>query len=216
MLNLLVSCITGVTAGMKQQEVARFRSIKREIRVLGIDDGGVVSRAGETVKLVGIVYRGGYWLDGVMWSEIRANGMDATERIASMILTSPHYGQLRVVILGGMALAGLNIVDIHELHEKTKLPVIVITKEKPRPEEMRKALMTLPKYEKRWKIIQNAGKAVEIPAQRGKTMYLWTAGISEEDAKRIVKITSVKGNIPEALRVARIVAAKLARLEGKV
>ena len=44
----------------------RFRSIKSEIRVLGIDDGRFVPHTKGTVDVVGVVYRGGYWFEGVM------------------------------------------------------------------------------------------------------------------------------------------------------
>ena len=72
----------------------RFRYIKPEIRVLGVDDGIFVPHTKGTVDVVGVVYRGGYWLDGVMRTEVTVDGMDATEKIGFMIslLTMSNFG----------------------------------------------------------------------------------------------------------------------------
>ena len=80
----------------------RFRSIKPEIRVLGVDDGIFVPRTKGTVDVIGVVYRGGYWIDGVMRTEVTIDGMDATKNIAEMIKKAPHYAELRIVILDGL------------------------------------------------------------------------------------------------------------------
>ncbi len=44
----------------------KFRIIKPEIRVLGIDDGKFIPHTKGTVIVVGVVFRGGYSIDGVM------------------------------------------------------------------------------------------------------------------------------------------------------
>ena len=77
----------------------KFRVIKPEIRVLGVDDGVFTPHVKGLVPVVGVVFRGGYWLDGVMHTKIKVDGFDATRKIASMILNSPHYKQLRVIML---------------------------------------------------------------------------------------------------------------------
>lgn len=71
-----------------------FRSVKSEIRVLGIDNGRFVPHTKGTVDVVGVVYRGGYWFEGVMNTKITLDGLDATEKIAAMIQRSPYYREL--------------------------------------------------------------------------------------------------------------------------
>lgn len=194
----------------------RFRTIKREIRVLGIDDGGFVSREEGLVDVIGVVYRGGYWLEGVMRTEIEVDGMDATEKIATMIKGSPHYAQLRVIMLDGITFAGFNVVDITELFRKVKLPVIAVVREKPNLEEIKKALENLPKPEKRWAAIENAGKLSKVRTRgAGGAVYMQTAGISQVDAETIVRNTSLRSNVPEALRVAHIIASGFAKSKEK-
>ena len=108
-------------------EVKGFRAIKSEIRVLGVDDGKFVPHTEGDVIVVGVVFRGGCCIDGVMHTNIAIDGFDATEQIASMINGSPHCKQLRLVMLNGITFAGFNVVDIKKLNLATKLPVIALT-----------------------------------------------------------------------------------------
>jgi len=191
----------------------KIRIVKPEIRVLGIDDGVFTPHSKELVDVVGVVYRGGYWLDGFMHTWVQVDGMDATERLAEMITKSPHYPQLRVIMLNGVTLAGFNVVDIEELHRRVKLPVLAVTRDKPDFDDIRRALQNLPNSQERWRAIENAGKILKVRTREGEEpVYLHVAGISEEDAKRILKGTSTRSNIPEALRVAHIIASGLTQL----
>jgi endonuclease V-like protein UPF0215 family len=186
----------------------KFRVIKPEIRILGVDDGVFIPRVKSLVPVVGVVFRGGYWLDGVMHTRIRVDGFDATNKIASMIIDSPHHKQLRVIMLNGITFAGFNVVDIKKLYSKTKLPVIAITHEKPDFAEIRKALTHLPKSEERWKAILNAGEIFAMSTRsEGEKIYVQISGILEEDTRKILKLTSTRSNIPEALRVAHLIAS---------
>ncbi|MDH4221774.1 MAG: DUF99 family protein [Candidatus Bathyarchaeota archaeon] len=195
----------------------RFRCIKPEIRVLGVDDGIFVPHTKDTVDVVGVVYRGGYWLDGVMRTEVTVDGVDATEKIADMIKKSPHYEELRVVILNGITFAGFNVVDINKLFKTMNLPVIAVAREKPDLEKIKKALENLPECERRWQAIESAGKIIEVQTRNTEeTVYTQIAGISQEDAEKILKRTSTRSNIPEALRVAHIIASGLTRSGEKV
>ena len=190
----------------------RFRSVKSEIRVLGIDDGRFVPRTKGTVDVVGVVYRGGYWFEGVMHTEITVDGLDATEKIAGMIESSPYYRELRVVILDGITLAGFNVVDLSKLSRRVDLPVMSVAREKPDLEEIRTALKNLPEFELRWQAMENAGKLFEVETRNGENpVYIQIAGILLEDAEKIMKRTSTLSNIPEALRVAHIIASGLTR-----
>jgi endonuclease V-like protein UPF0215 family len=189
-------------------EQKSFRVIKPEIRVLGVDDCPFIPHIKGQVPIIGVVFRGGYWLDGVLHTKIAVDGFDATEKIVSMITSSSHYKQLRVIMLNGVTFAGFNIVNIKTLNAATKLPVITVTREKPDFEKIHKALKNLPKSQERWKMILNAGEPFEVPTRRGKKkIYMQVAGISRDDAQKILRLTSTRSNIPEALRVAHLVAS---------
>lgn len=196
----------------KRSKQAKIKEVKREIRVLGIDDGVFTPHSKEMVDVVGVVYRGGYWLDGFMHTRVQVDGLDATDKLEQMITESSHYEQLRVIMLNGVTLAGFNVVDITELHKRVKLPVIAVTRDKPNFEDIRKALGHLPDAKERWKAIKKAGKILKVCTRQGEEpVYAHAAGISEETAKRILKNTSTRSNIPEPLRVAHIIASGLGR-----
>mgnify|MGYP001557819376 CR=1 FL=1 len=198
------------TNSHKKVRPIKVREVKPEIRVLGIDDGVFKPHSKDMVDVVGVVFRGGYWLDGFMHTKVQVDGMDATERLAEMITHSPHYPQLRVIMLNGVTLAGFNIVDIKELYEKVKRPTIAVTRDKPNLKDIKKALQNLPETEKRWKAIDRAGKMIRVRTrERQDPIYVHVAGIPEETAERILKSTSTRSNIPEALRVAHIIASGL-------
>lgn len=155
-----------------------------------------------------MVFRGGYWIDGILHTKIAVDGFDATEKIVTMITSSSHHKQLRVIMLNGVTFAGFNIVNIKTLSATTKLPVITVTREKPDLAKIHKALKNLPKSQERWNTILNAGEPFEVPTRSGKKkIYMQVAGISMGDAQRILRITSTHANIPEPLRVAHLIAS---------
>lgn len=186
----------------------RFRVIKPEIRVLGVDDGVFIPHVKGFAPLIGVVFRGGYWLDGVMSTKVEVDGLDSTAQIGSMVLNSCHYRQLRVIMLDGVTFAGFNVVDIKKLSAETGLPVIAVTRKKPNLKDIREALKSLPQSEKRWRAVLNAGKILEMSTRsRREKVYVEICGILEEDAQKIVKLTSTRSIVPEPLRVAHLVAS---------
>ncbi len=188
----------------------RFRAIKPEIRVLGVDDGVFVPHEKGLALVVGVVFRGGHWIDGVMSTKVEVDGFDATEKMVSMIISSPHYKQLRVIILNGVTFAGFNVVDIKKLNLETELPVIAVTRDRPNFKKIREALKNLPASEERWKAVLNAGEIFEVPTgSEGGKVYMEFSGLVEEDAKRVLQVTSTRSNIPEALRAAHLIASSI-------
>jgi hypothetical protein len=185
-----------------------LRVIKPEIRVLGIDDGKFTFRSKEQVPIVGVVFRGGYWFDGVMSSQVTVDGFDANENIGNMIVKSPHFRQLRVIMLNGITFGGFNVVDIKALNELTGLPVIVVSERKPNLATIQLALRHLPRSEERWRAVLNAGEIFPaITRGTNRRVYVEAAGISKDLALEVLKLTSTRSKIPEPLRVAHLIAS---------
>jgi endonuclease V-like protein UPF0215 family len=187
--------------------------IKREIRILGIDDSALVC---EKVMVVGVVFRGADWMDGVLRSDITKDGVDATDVISSMIIGSKHCGQIRAIMLDGITYAGFNVVDINKIYRQTGIPVIVVMRSKPDFEKIKSALKYFPDGEERWTIIQKAGKIEEVARGEEKSsIYIQKAGISLESANKIIRLTSIRSNIPEPLRVAHLIATGIVLGESR-
>ena len=70
-------------------------------------------------------------------------------------------------------------------------------------EKIRLALENLPEKERRWDIIQRAGKVYKI---KENGVFIQFCGIDTQTAFEIVRITSTHSNIPEPLRVAHLIA----------
>jgi uncharacterized protein len=183
-----------------------FRVIKQEIRVLGIDDGKFTPHTKGESLIVGVVFRGGCFIDGVMHTKVSIDGLDATQKLADMINGSPHRHQLRVVMLNGVTLAGFNIVDINKLSANTGLPVIALTNVKPDLDSIHEALKHLPQAGERWQLILNAGEIHEV-TNKGVKLYMGLAGITLANALTVLHLTSTRGSYPEPLRVAHLIAS---------
>lgn len=179
--------------------------------MLGIDDGKFKPHTKGEVIVVGVVFRGGVSLDGVMHTRVAIDGLDATEKLIEMINGSPHKRQLRLVMLNGVTLAGFNLVDLPRLHANTDLPVIALTHVKPDLDSIRDALKHLPEMEERWRIIQNAGEIHQI-SNRGSKLYMGMAGIGLAEALTVLDLTTVRGSLPEPLRVAHLIASGITDL----
>lgn len=198
--------------------VAEFRSIKSEIRIVGIDDGSFEPHTEGKTCLVGVVSRGGEWIDGILVDEVEIDGMDSTSTIVDMINKSRHKEQLRAILTSGITFAGFNIIDMNKIFEETGLPVIVVSREKPDMESVKRALKNLPDWEERWDILSSAGSIISVepegPESRKGTTYIQMRGIKEEDAEEIVRRTSTRSSIPEPLRVAHLIATGITRGES--
>lgn len=182
--------------------------VKPEIRILGVDDGIFIPHSGGKALVVGIVFRGGYWLDGVMHTYVAIDGFDATEKISTMVTSSPHHRQLRVIMLNGITFAGFNVVNIQSLSMKTDLPVIAVTSEKPDLASIREAIENLSGTEDRWQSILAAGEGFGVFTRNPQeSVFLHVAGLPIDEATQIVRLSSTRGKIPEALRVAHLIAS---------
>ncbi len=190
-----------------------FRKIKQEIRILGIDDAPFPSHTTDKVMLIGTVFRGGTWLDGVLRTHILGDGNDSTRNIIEMVNNSRHKGQIGVIMLDGITFGGFNVADIKEIFNQTGIPVIVIMRRFPDFEKIKKALLRFEDHEKRWSYILNAGKVYKI--QNKEPIYIQICGIDLEDAEEIINISTTRSAIPEPIRAAHLIAAGVETGESK-
>lgn len=189
---------------MKQ---VKFWDIKPEIRILGIDDGSFKPHSSGKVLLVGVVARGGSWIDGVLSTHVTVDGTDSTQRVIEMVNQSKHKGQLRVIMTDGATFAGFNVVDIHDVFAQTGIPVIAVSRERPNLRDVKRAVKNLLDWRGRWKIIKKAGKVYPVRTRaKAAPVFIQIAGIKRADAEQIVKLTATRSFVPEPLRVAHLIA----------
>jgi endonuclease V-like protein UPF0215 family len=183
--------------------------MKKEIRVLGIDDSPFDKFKDKYSTVIGVFFRGGSYADGVVSTRIRVDGMNSTKKLAEMINSTRFKSQLRCVFIDGINMAGFNVIDIHKLYSLTKKPVIVVVRRKPDMTNIKRILKRL-KMEKKIALLDKAG-----PPKKAGKIYIQFAGISFEEAKELVNLTSTRSFIPEPIRVAHLIGAGLVKGESK-
>ncbi|MBI2653523.1 DUF99 family protein [Candidatus Woesearchaeota archaeon] len=175
--------------------------VKKEIRVIGIDDSPFDKFHDKEVLVVGVVTRGGSWIDGVLSTKVKVDGSDATKKLADMINKCKFKPQLQCIFLNGIAVGGFNVIDVKELSKKTKLPVIIIIRRMPNIKNIKKTLIKINKKDK-IKLIEKAGNVVQID-----DIFVQLTGIDLDEAEKILKIVCTRSLIPEPLRLAHIIAS---------
>lgn len=182
-----------------------IRTIKKEIRILAWDDGPFDFKSKGKDILIGVIHRGGQYLDGLLKLDIDIDGQDAEQKIIKITNKSKHKGQLRVMMLDGITFAGFNTVNIKNIYEKTNLPVIVINRKKPNLKNFIKSLEKLPNFKKRLKAVKDAGSFYWVKI-KNKRICFQCYGIDKKQAEEVIKITSTRSLIPEPLRIAHLIA----------
>jgi endonuclease V-like protein UPF0215 family len=189
--------------------------VKPEIRIVGFDDAAFdFGSAGKSVPVVGVIYRGGSFIDGMLRTDVTIDGADATDRLAERINSTRHRQQLKVIMLDGITLGGFNVVDAKRLHEETSLPVIIVNRKMPDLKAVRKALERFPDSDSRWQAIRNAGKIKTYSFKNGKNLYYQSIGLDDEEAEEILALSSTHGFVPEPLRVAHLIATAIVKGES--
>ncbi len=184
---------------------AGYPMLKKEVRVIGIDDAPFMKRCRKDVLVVGVVHRGANYFEGVLSTKVRNDGMNATSQLARMVNACKFKRQLRLIMMKGIALAGFYVVAINELHAKTGIPVLVFMRKRPDREQVFLALSYLPDSPKRKRMVEKAGAIHKVG-----NVYCQLAGLTPERAGEFLRVTTLVGNIPEPLRTAHLIARGVA------
>lgn len=183
--------------------------MKKQIRILGIDDAAFDKFNDKEVIVIATVFRGGDFMDGVMTCKVKIDGDDATNKLIEMINKSKFKTQFRAIMLDGIAVAGFNVFDIKLLFEKTKIPVIVVMRNYPDLIKIKDTLSNLGMKEK-INLLEKAGKIYPY-----KKIHYQVYGMEKEEAIQILKISCTHSHIPEPIRVAHLIGSALTFGESK-
>jgi hypothetical protein len=167
--------------------MSKMTTLKAEIRVIGIDDG--FSRRKKRV-IVGVVFRGGLWLDGVISSVLDASGSSLGRGLGAMVAESKFHKELRFAILHG-AMLGPALAVLKEFSKVTRLPTIALLHGR----QSRTTGLAL----------RRAGNAVKFRLRPG--LSALCIGLTTEKAMEVLRVTTVKPPLPEPVRVASLIAS---------
>ena len=104
-------------------------------------------------------------------------------------------------MMKGITCGGFNVVDIHGLHERLGMPVLVVLRRPPNYDGFYHALTHVADAEQKRALVEKAG----APEQEGK-LWVQRAGLTLAEARRMLEKTTVHGALPEPLRLAHIIA----------
>ncbi len=179
--------------------------------MMAVDDGPFKFED-QASLLVGLVVRGKGYLEAVYSSHVSVDRLDATDAVAHLVKGSRQLPQLKAVLLDGLTLAGFNVVDIEALHRATGVPVLTVVDKVPDPEAIRRALEgRFPDWEERFRLI-SAPETHTMDLPGGGTLTCHMTGMDVQEARELLRVTTLRGHLPEALRMAHLVASGLPRL----
>ena len=186
--------------------------MKQQIRLLGVDDSPFTFTE-KYAAVIGVVMRGGSYIECVLRDQVSIDGDDATFVCKNMIKNTRHRKQLKAVLLDGIALGGFNVVDIGDVYSSTGLPVITVTRDRPDFDKIGNALKkNFEDWEYRLALIKN-GTLYEVETSHN-PIFVKCAGIDIEEAKEIIKLSTIRGVVPEPIRVAHLIASGIIRGES--
>ena len=177
--------------------------MKPGTRFLGIDDSSHDKFNDETASLVGVTYRGTEFIEDIRKTQVEMDGGDATDRVLELYRTA-EASEIGYILLDGISFAGLNTVDLEEIHDETGKPVIAVTKNRPDREKFYEALEIVGNEDGFWEL----DDPVKLELKDGET-FLQFAGCTEEEAKEAVRNSTIHGLTPEPIRVADMIGTVL-------
>ena len=187
------------------------RKFCENLKILAVDDGKLPGKhqksRGETI-LVGVKMEKTL-INDVKLRTIKVDGLDATEKILEII---DETWPIELIILGGISYGGFNLIDAVKVWEKSKIPIIIVSKEKP---DNNKILAALKKHfkdwERRWniirKVVEKANGIHEVYIkEKENPIYIENIGLNVKEAISILRKLTVWGRTPEPIRIAHIIA----------
>jgi len=184
---------------------------KKELRVIGFDDSPFdkFDPSQRQVLVVGSVFRGGEFMDGLLSCYVDKDGEDATLKLINLVNNCKFKPQLQAIFLDGIAFAGFNVVNIFSLNRLTGIPVIVVVRDKPDLEKIFSALGKLG-MGKKIDLIKKFPEPVNMNC-----VYVQSIGMSMDDTRKLLKVCCTRANIPEALRFSHLVASGIVEGESR-
>jgi endonuclease V-like protein UPF0215 family len=181
----------------------RIHANKKGLRALGIAES-FKKGEGKHAVLAGVVMRGDLQIDGFEIATITVGGLDGTDGVLE-IFKKLDRTDINLVLLNGCVISMFNLIDIFDIYDKIKIPIICVTYEE--SEGLEKYFKEFEDCEERMEIYRRLGSRTPVKLRTGHEVLVRCAGIEEErDVKALLDRFTLQGAIPEPLKVARLLA----------
>jgi len=190
--------------------LSRVHPFKKGIRALGIAES-FNPKSDRKSLLAGVVMRKDYIIDGIAFERTTVGGEDSTEKIIKLY-KSFERSDINIIMLSGAIISYYNIVDIDKVHSETQVPLVCLSYRETKgiEDSIREKFggnseTKLEKYRK-------LGERKRILLKTGKSIFIRTIGIGDDDAKSILQDFLLQGRYPEPVRVASLLASSCRKL----
>ncbi|MFC6719132.1 DUF99 family protein [Natrialbaceae archaeon GCM10025810] len=175
--------------------------MKAGVRALGVAE----SSRGDRSTLSGAVVRADRVVDGLAFATCTVGGTDATDAVCSL-LEDACRPDVRYVFLGAIAPAWYNLLSLDRIARSAGRPVLAVTFEESDGLEagLREAFSG-DDLEDRLESYRSLPERRPVSV-RDETVYVRSVGISDEEAREVVRGFTPEGGRPEPIRVARLAA----------
>lgn len=178
----------------------------KDLRILGVDDGPFVRGVDKVCPIVGVLMRLDGKVENIAADSLSIDGGDVTGKISGlmeMLRIRPS-----VVMSEGITFAGFNILNPEEFYWRTGVPFLSIRKGKP---DITAMIMAIRKHEHEAFIKESTLRRINPDTMilGGTEITANYAGMTHEDARKLLLRTSGDGILPEPVRLAHIVASTL-------
>lgn len=175
---------------------------------IGFDDATFKLKSGsKTTQLIGVVCQGTRMVK-VVKKEILIDGDDATEVLIE--LAQKNKNQIQYILTDTITFGGFNIVDLKEIFNRTKKPIIAVTDREVNLESVKSALYKkFPNnYKTKLQNIMNAGNLYETNIETAggfSKVFFHSKGINIEEAELLLQKLCIDSKLPESVRLAHII-----------
>jgi endonuclease V-like protein UPF0215 family len=166
--------------------------LKKETRTLGLS---VTVVRNDEMFVVGTVFRGSSWLDGILTCWLKPETISPLLKISASIIASKQYSQLNGVVLSKRTHLFKDAANIAELSRIVKLPVMSIIGRKNSTRKTSNLRLGLHYY------------VVEVNSE---LVHVLAIGKSQEETRELFVLSSAaKSCVPEAARVAELISEQV-------
>ncbi len=182
--------------------------MKSGVRALGVAE----SYRRDNSTLAGVVTRASRVTDGFVFGTCTVGSTDLTASLIDLVERLDRE-DVRYVMVGGIALAWYNMLDMHRLHDAVDRPVIAVTfEESDGLLDSLESEFAGDELDRRREIYLNQPSRRKL-AVDGETVFVRHVGMGAEEATEVVRAFTPEGGRPEPLRVARLAARAVDELE---
>ena len=161
--------------------------------------------------LAGVVMRADRRVDGLVYAHATVGGDDATEAVLNLYRRLERR-DINALLLGGAVISWFNIIDLDEVFEEIKRPLVCLTYEE--SAGLEKYLREyFPGSKEKIERYRSLGGRERMRLKTGHEIYVRVHGATVEEARILLNKFTLDGRVPEPVRLARMAARAARKIE---